>query len=233
MQRQLHDPEGNMMELTQLDALLNPFPLALETGVERLPDGSLHVAVRTDMHQCTGEMFEWWFRSRPNTQHYVWWHPIDHLSSEWQGDLSDSTHVGSEHIVKEKLTDVPSQDLVIQFRDPAEFLDQAGYQQARKTGAVSAAVLGRVGFGHDGPRTDDGAVLGGRLLHIGRDTDWGLAMRSHFYLGADLPTTGLTPAQVTEEVPTHLGFALLQHAYNEFTYLSRLWVTCCFRMGLS
>lgn len=209
------------MELTQLDALLNPFPLALETGVERLPDGSLHVAVRTDMHGCTGEMFEWWFRSRPDTQQYVWWHPIDHVSSEWRGTLSNTTHVGSEHFVQERLTDIPSQDLVVQFRDPAEFFNEAEYAQARKTGAITAAVLGRTGFGHDAPRTDDGTVLGGRLLHIGRDTEWGLAMRSHFYLGTDLPATGKTSAELTEEIPTELGFALLQHAYNEFTYLAR------------
>ena len=111
------------MELSEVNRLLDPAPMQLETGFERLSNGVLHVATRTDLHGCSGEMFEWWFRSRPNTQHYVWWHPIDHLSSEWQGTLSDSTHVGSEHVVKEKLTDVPSQDLVIQTR-PHSFAAQ-------------------------------------------------------------------------------------------------------------
>lgn len=209
------------MKLDEASALLNPYPLALETGVERLPDGVLHVAVRTDMHNCTGEMFEWWFRSRPDTQQYIWWHPIDHIYSVWEGELRDDTHVGGIHVVKERLTELPTQDLLIQFREAGEFFDLAQYDEARGSGAVSAAVLGRTGFGHDAARDPEGAILGGRLLHVGRDVEWGLALRSHFYLGQDLPQLGLSPDEVEAAVPTELGFALLQHAYNEFTYLSR------------
>ena len=62
------------MELSQASLLLDP-PPQLETGFERLPNGVLHVACRTDLHNCTGEMFEWWFRSRPGTREYIWWHP--------------------------------------------------------------------------------------------------------------------------------------------------------------
>lgn len=209
------------MELDEVGALLDPAPLRLETGYERLAGGGLHVAVRTDLHGCTGEMFEWWFRWRCDTQKYVWWHPVDHVSSTWQGDLRQDTHVGSEHVVTEFFTGLPSDDLVIQFRDPSEFFDRAAYDAARASGAVSCAVLGRVGFGHEPPRTDAGEVLGGRLLHVGRDTPWGLALRSHFFLGQDLPGLGLSPAEVAAEVTDAFGAALLQHAYNEFTFLSR------------
>ena len=71
------------MNLVDAAALLDPAPMPLEMGYERLKDGVLHIAVRTDMHRCTGEMVEWWFRFRPNTQQYVWWHPIDHVFSDW------------------------------------------------------------------------------------------------------------------------------------------------------
>ena len=73
------------MNLSEVSALLDPTPLHLETGYERFPDGVLHVAVRTDMHGCTGEMFERWFRWRCDTQKYSWWHPVDHVFSDWQG----------------------------------------------------------------------------------------------------------------------------------------------------
>ncbi len=209
------------MLLSEIAALLDPAPLPMETGYERLPDGVLHVAVRTDMHNCSGEMFEWWFRFRPDTQQYVWWHPVDHQFSDWAGTLSAETHVGSEHIVIEEFTGLPAQDLVIQFRDPSEFFDADAYARAREARTVTAAVLGRVAIGRDPQRTPDGAVLGGRLLHVGRDTPWGFALRSHFYLGADLPAAGASPADVEREVPTAFGIALLQHAYNEFTFLSR------------
>jgi hypothetical protein len=209
------------MLLTEIAALLDPTPLRMETGYERLPDGVLHVAVRTDMHNCTGEMFEWWFRFRPDTQQYVWWHPVDHRFSDWAGTLSSETHVGSEHIVVEEFTGLPAQDLTIQFRDPHEFFEADAYARARASGTVSAAVLGRVAIGHQPARTPDGAVLGGRLLHVGRNTAWGMALRSHFFLGADLPATGASPAEVAQEMPDSFGIALLQHAYNEFTFLSR------------
>ncbi|URM98890.1 hypothetical protein LUW76_33705 [Actinomadura madurae] len=208
------------MDLTQVAALLDPAPLALETGYERLPDGSLHVAVRTDMHGCTGEMFEWWFRWRCDTQKYVWWHPIDHLSSDWAGTLDPGTHIGSEHLVTERLTGLPAQDLLVQFRDPTEFFDTVAYDEARKSGAISAAVVGRVGFGHN-PERVDGAVVGSRLLHVCRDTESGLALRSHFFMGADLPALHLSPTEIEAQVPDELGRALVQHAYNEFTFLSR------------
>jgi hypothetical protein len=209
------------MDLPEVGALLDPKPLPLETGYERLPNGALHVAVRTDMHRCTGEMLEWWFRWRCDTQKYIWWHPIDHTFSTWQGDLSEDTHVGSEHVVTEYFSGLPAEDLIIQFRDPAEFFDAEAYAKARESRAVTGAVVGRLGITHTPPRLDDGRVLGGRLLHIARDTEWGMALRSHFYVGYDLPELGHSPEEVAQQVPEEFGQGLLQHAYDEFTFLSR------------
>lgn len=129
----------------------------------------LHVAARTDMHGCTGAMFEWWFRWRCDTQKHVWWHPVDHVFSDWRGDLRPDTHVGSEHVVTERLADLPAADLSIPFRDPVELFGEAPYAAALAGGAVSAAVC----------------------------------------------------ARITELFPDHFGRSLLQHAYNEFTFLSR------------
>lgn len=208
------------MQLTEVNRLLDSTPMMLETGYERLPDGVLHVACRTDLHGCTGEMFEWWFRSRPNTQQYVWWHPVDHVSSEWEGGSAD-THVDSTHIVEEFFTGLPASKLLIQFRDNAEFFDPTAYLAARSDGHVSASVCGRTGMSWDAPRLPDGRLLGGRLLHVGRDTPWGCALRSHFYMGQDLPTIGKNPAEIAEMIPDAFAVALLQHCYNEFTFLAR------------
>ena len=38
------------MTFDEVDRLLDPSPLPLETGYERLADGVLHVAARTDLH---------------------------------------------------------------------------------------------------------------------------------------------------------------------------------------
>jgi len=212
-----------MLNLEDVDRLLDPSPMPLEMGYERLPNGVLHVAVRTDLHKCTGEMFEWWFRFRPDTQKYVWWHPIDHVFSDWiqEANGSEDTHVGSIHVVEEYFSGLPPDKLSIQFRDSREFFDASRYEKARNEGQISAAVCGRVGFSHEPPYNSEGAVLGGRLLHIGRDTEWGCALRSHFYMGQDLPSLGKSPEEVAELFPDTFGQALLQHCYDEFTFLSR------------
>jgi len=208
------------MHTHHIDRLLDPTPMPLETGYERLPDGALHIACRTDLHGCTGEMLEWWFRFRPNTQHYVWWHPVDHVSSTWL-DGREGTHVGSIHKVEEYFTGQPMAQLLIQFRDPTEFFDAKAYAAARAEKRISAAVCGRTGRSWDAARDAEGRMLGSRLFHIARDTPWGCALRSHFYLGHDLPAQGKSPAEVAAAVPDIAGIALLQHCYNEFTFLSR------------
>ncbi len=209
------------MKLSEVGALLSAEPLPLEMGYERFEDGVLHVACRTDMRACSGAMFAWWFRFRPNTQQYVWWHPRDHVSSEW-AEVRADTHVGSIHVVEEYFSGLPAEKLSIQFRDPHEFFDPADYAEAKSSGAISAAICGRVGFSHNPQRNERGEVLGGRLLHIARDTPWGCCLRSHFYLGQDdAHVLGQSPEEVAQAAPDAFARALLQHCYNEFTFLSR------------
>jgi len=208
------------MQLNECGALLDAAPLPLETGYQRFANGVLHVACRTDLHQCTGEMFEWWFRFRPNTQQYIWWHPVDHVFSDWL-ECREGTHVGSVHIVEEYFTGLPAAKLAIQFRDATECFEPGPYRRAREQGLVSAAICARIGLSHEPARDADGGVLGGRLLHIGRDRPWGLALRSHFYLGQDLPALGQSPQEIAAIFSDEFGRALLQHCYNEFTYLGR------------
>ncbi|WP_322046485.1 DAPG hydrolase family protein [Paraburkholderia sp. J67] len=208
------------MKLHELKPLLDPSPLRLETGFERFENGVVHIACRTDMHRCTGDMFEWWFRSRPDTERYTWWHPIDHVSSTWS-EAVEGTHVGSIHHAEEFFTGLPSQKLAIQFRHPNEFFESSEYERARNEGRVSAAVCGRVGTDPNPARGAEGEVLGGRLLHIGRDTEWGLVLRSHFYMGQDLPAQGRSPQEIEQLIPDEFAQALLMHCYNEFVFLSR------------
>src|SRR4051794_14152957 len=199
-----------MVELDEAAALLDPSPLPLEMGIQRLPSGQLHVAARTDMYRCNGEMFEWWFRFAPDTQQYTWWHPLDHVSSEWR-ETNPRTHIGSTHIVDEKIGGDEVLSLQINFQDPAITFGQEAVDSARESGAVSALVCAHLGFGDDPPRDDAGRPIGGRLAHIGRDTDWGMVLRSRFWLGVGAP----------EPVPDVVGLGLMQHAYTEFHYLSK------------
>ena len=208
------------MDFTERALLLDPSPMPLELGWQRSDSGVLHIAVRTDMPGCTGEMLEWWFASRPTTREYRWWHPLDHVSSTW-AEGTDGTLVNSIHQVVERFTGLPEQTLSIQFRDPVEFFDSAAIESARKARHVSALLCIAGGESHRPHRTPDGTVIGTRLIHVGRDTPWGLVLRSHYFMGQDL--AGKMPlAELSAIFPDALGPNMLQHCYDEFSFLSKL-----------
>lgn len=208
------------MTMFNVDRLLDPAPLPLEMGYERLPNGVLHIGCRTDLHRCSGEMLEWWFRFKPDTQRYVWWHPVDHVSSDWlEGEKG--THIGSIHKVEERFSGSPAKQLLIQFREPAEFFSAGALDAARRSGALSGIVCARGGESWQAPRDPAGRVMGTRLFHVVRDTDWGAVLRSHFFIGWDLPSIGKTPEAITEMIPDATGPSILAHCYNEFSFLSR------------
>lgn len=206
------------MELTQAPTLLDPGPLALETGVQRLPSGQLHVAARTDMPTCKGRMLEWWFRFAPDTRQYAWWHPLDHVSSEWR-ETSPNTHIGSTHIVEERLGGSEEiYALQIHFIDPAEIFGAKPVEEAKARGDVSSIVSAQIGIGAEPMRDERGRPNMGRMSHIARDTADGMVLRSRFWLGAG---TGLPSEALEGLIPEVMGLQLMQHAHTEFKYLAR------------
>jgi hypothetical protein len=202
------------VELTAAHALLAADPLPLEMGVQRLESSQLLVAARTDMHRCSGEMFEWWFRFAPDTQRYLWGHPIDHISPDWR-DTSPSTHIGSTHVISERFgSDASPANLLAHSVDPAELFGAEAVDAARAAGLVSGIV-----YAHSGPAEAGadhrGRPVGVRLLHVARDTPWRMVLGTRFWMGAGLPR------EAAEQIPTEVGLALMQHAYTEFHYLSK------------
>jgi hypothetical protein len=205
------------MEFKEADALLDPAPLALEMGVRRLPSGVLFVAARTDMLGCKGRMFEWWFRFAPDDQQYAWWHPGDHISSNWW-ETSPETHVGSTHEVEERIGGDEVIKLWISFHDPTETFSAQAYSRAVERGAVSSAICARIGMGEEPPRDEQGRPRGGRMTHVARDTPYGCVLRSRFWLGEGL---GAPAEELEELLPDEVGLGLMKHAYSEFFYLSK------------
>ncbi len=104
--------------------LLDPAPMHLETGIQRREDGTLLVAVRSDLHGCKGRMLDWWFTFFETTQHIRWWHPVDHVEhrgwdAAWQ--RGRSYHGASIHAV-ESLADIPPVAARLKFHDPRTLL---------------------------------------------------------------------------------------------------------------
>lgn len=205
------------MEFSEVNRLLSPDPLPLEMGVERLADGQLHVAVRSYLLGCTGAMFQWWFGSGPGAREYAWWNPVDHVGSEWLDLPDDGTGVGSTHVADERLADDEVHSLKIRFYDPAETFGEE-VETAKARGHISAAVLADIGLGAEPPRDERGRPLGGKLVHLGRDTPFGMVLRSNFWLGHGLP---LPPEEIEREIPLQMGLNLMKHSWQEWFYLMR------------
>lgn len=73
------------LDLADLDRLLDPAPLADETGWCWLANGVGYVAVSTAMPAVTGEMVDWWFDWHPRDPvRYRVWHPRAHADNSVQ-----------------------------------------------------------------------------------------------------------------------------------------------------
>ncbi|NOX29606.1 MAG: hypothetical protein GXP35_06110 [Actinobacteria bacterium] len=208
------------MQFADRKRLLDPSPLPLEMGYERLDTGVLHIAVRTDMPGCKGKMLDWWFGWFDNTQKYVWWHPTDHVSSSWDDAWSPGSYVGSTNIVKERMSTPEVHDVHIHFLDPADVFGADELARAKAEGKVSAIVVAQTGIGEEPFRDEQGRPCGAFLCHVVRDTEWGAVLRSHFWLGEGGPLDD--PDILAEVIPDEAGPGIVRHAYNEFTYLSHL-----------
>ena len=149
--------------------ILDPKRLPFESGVERLPDGVMHVAVLTRMPEVRAEMIGWWFGSyMQTTEHYRRWHPRDHHWMDWE-DKQPGTHVGAHHLVHETIGG-QMQKLRISFVDPVEEMGPRAVEAGRLTVCALPGLLDR-------------PVKLGRMVHAASDTAWGCELRSHFWLG--------------------------------------------------
>lgn len=198
------------MRLDQANALLEPGHLSFESGVRRLDDGQLHVASRTTMPGCSGAMIDFWFGFLRTTEHYQWWHPVDHVWCEWVGERGTGRYVGGTHHVHERIGGELAK-LKIHFRDPAAYLDVSRFAAA----GVSTAVCARVG-------PLDAPLWAGHLIHLVRDTGYGCEMRSRFWLGDVDPPELAPPAEVRAALfSDRLGAGLHTHCNEEMGYLAQ------------
>lgn len=200
-------------DIPDIDALLDPAPLPLETGTCQLADGRRVVAVRNPLLNCTGAMLEWWFTFFETTEHLKWWHPHDHIhhggwDEQW---VKGENYLGATIQAVEALGSVPPVAAKIRFSSPEHFFSAEKVQAARANGGMSAAICGCIGFGEEIALDACGNPLDGRMIHLVRDTPWGCVLRSRFILGE---------APGGQPLPEEIALGLLQHCQEEFTTLS-------------
>jgi phloretin hydrolase len=216
------------LPLTPLDRLLDPAPLAVETGWCTLSNGVGYVAVRTPMPAVSAEMVEWWFDWHPRESiRYRIWHPQAHRENSLEPPAvpGAKAHWGAvHHPVEDVGIGIGIVHARIAFKRPSEF----GFStDVLDDPAVATIVCGEVGDDHR-------RVRHSAMAHVFlRDGD-GVVLRSHFWLGAltrpylPAPLASLGARVLNNRVvrrlalPAGLPQALAEHCAEEYANLAAL-----------
>ncbi len=219
------DP-AHAASLADLDRLLDPAPLPVETGWCFRLDHVGYVAVRTAMPGVSAEMIEWWFDWHPrDPDRYRAWHPLAHTdnSIELPATLGAKRHWGAVHHPVEDVG-TGTVHARIAFLPPTAI----GFSSdARDDPAVATIVCGYVG-------DDKRRLRHSVMAHVFLSAEDGLVLRSHFWLGAAvrpyLPVPFAAPFGLALNnrvvrrlsLPRNLPRSLATHCAEEYANLATL-----------
>ncbi len=150
----------------------------LEDGYALMADGSVHVAILTDMPGVTPAMVDWWFGWHSDSpERYKLWHPIAHVHARWKeapphGTAGRARYVGRTSIVDEYIGSELGR-YAIRFVAPESLGFAANAFADERT---ATAICARAGMA-------DLPVDAGWLIHHVRATATGSEMRSRFFIG--------------------------------------------------
>ncbi len=217
------DP-GSALALSQVDRLLDPDPLEVETGWWLLPDGTAQVAARTPMPGVSTEMVDWWFDWHPREAiRYRIWHPLAHFENSLQPPSEpgakpywDAVH----HPVEDVGAGVVHAR--IHFQDPSRLGMSPAALRGAQVGTVLAAEVG----------DDRRHVRHSLMFHVFLCEGDGLLLRSRFWLGAAIRPYGPAgallggllnrPAVRRRMLPAAAPPALARHCVEEYANLAAL-----------
>jgi phloretin hydrolase len=212
---------------TQLDRLLDPAPLAPETGWCTLPDGTGYVAVRTPMPGVTSEMVEWWFTWNPRDPiRYQIWYPGAH---EWTHEEDKVVPARAKRhwgVVNYPVEDVGlgMRALRIEFAPPSELGFSSDALEDPRVGTIIAGFVGDVAA----------HLQHTIMIHVFLNAADGLVLRSRFYLGGAIrlyapePFATLSAAALNRPlfrplvVSARAPRALARHCAREYANLGPL-----------
>jgi hypothetical protein len=212
--------------LAGIDRLLDPAPLAVETGWCFMPDRVGYVAARTAMPGTTAAMVEWWFDWHAHDpDRYRLWHPLAHVgnSIEMPAAPGAKPHWGAVHHPVEDVG-TGMVHARIAFGPPSaigfstDVLDDPN---------VATVVCGYVG-------DDSRRLRHSAMAHVFLAEPGGVVLRSHFWLGAAIrpylpaplasPLAGILNTRLIRRLslPDDLPRALATHCAEEYTNLGAL-----------
>lgn len=185
----LHGPvaEPLIPRLADAPRLLREGYHDVEDGFTLAKDGSIAVAVRTEMPGVSPEMVDWWFGWHGSeAQRYKLWHPRAHVHAEWgspdpPGKQGRERYVGRTSYVDEYIGSRLNH-AAIRFLHPPELgFDEGALRDAEKATVVCAKI------GLVSPSIEVGYLVHHvRRVSAGRGSE----MRSRFWLGGPYSSIG-------------------------------------------
>jgi len=214
-------------QLSDAPQLLFSTETELENGFGIQDDGSLHVAIRTDLPNVNPEMIDFWFGwHSTEPQRYKLWHPRAHLHAQWESAESShlanqkgrARYVGRTSFVDEYLGSTLTQ-AAINFLPPTEL---AFDESALADPQLATVIAARISL-------TNSPLEAGYLVHHVRQVAGGAQMRSRFWLGG--PYAALRAGRFQVSVPNHVaklirtptldeGRDLLVHCSQEMSHLA-------------
>lgn len=175
-------------------------------------------------------MINWWFGWVHNTEQYKLWHPRDHVFSDWIGPRrNNGDYIGGHHLVEEYIGGSLAK-LKISFVDPGVYFGDNWKREFKENG-YEVAICGRIGrwdpkkdsdlekLEAGGVQVED-TVYMGHLIHLIKEEEDGVRMRSRFWLG---DFEGVEDVDVRKGlVPEGLAVGVLKHATEEMAILGTI-----------
>ncbi|KAG5786749.1 hypothetical protein H9Q69_014175 [Fusarium xylarioides] len=167
-----------------------PGYLQLENGWAVSDDNKLMIAVRIDMGNVTGEMYDWWFGWHlVDPPRYKLWHPVAHQYAyripnaiDWSNKTLPERYIGSYSWIDEFIGNIATK-LTVNFVDPATLVFNTS---AFESQGIETIVTAYITSGHTTNVTGNSY-----LMHqIRRKDDGQRELRSRFFLNVFGETQG-------------------------------------------
>ena len=208
-------PAGKLTALDDVAQLANPNYLPIETGYSLETDGSIRVAVLTNMPRVLPEMWDWWFGWHGcRADRYKLWHPKAHLDARWKDGLDEESYLNRTSFIEEYIGG-SLEKAAIQFVEPSTL----GIPTHDNP---SVYICARVGFSQI-------PLDIGYLVHQIRTVERGSEMRSRFWIGGkhirlrgdNLFFNSISKAiQRFKKISAHQAESLLIHCSEEMNHLA-------------
>jgi len=158
------------MLIENINDLLEPGYLPIETGYNWGPDGQINVAVLSQMSGCKAEWVERWIsHNLQDTPSYKKWNSQDHIYYEGDRNWKPGRYIGTTHYTEVRVNDETKKSLV-RYLDPAAIFDLIKLQKVGFSKIICVE-----GSHLDG--TSDGFAI-----HLMRDTAEGCEMRTRYII---------------------------------------------------